>query len=81
MKSDLAWKLGFLGFAESHTLSALEGKGLGALMRSVDAAYAAAMAKLSTPKITTQNNQPAEHAAYTSVCLEILNLDEALTKE
>ena len=24
---------------------------------------------------------PAEHAAYTAVCLEILNLDEALTKE
>jgi GTP-binding protein len=52
MKAELQWKLGFLGFAEVHTLSAKEGKGLGPLMRSVDAAYAAAMARLSTPKLT-----------------------------
>jgi GTP-binding protein len=52
MKSELAWKLGFLAFAETHTVSAKEGKGLGALMRSVDVAYAAAMARLPTPKLT-----------------------------
>jgi GTP-binding protein len=52
MKRDLAWKLGFLGFADVHTVSAKEGKGLGALMRSVDAAYAAATARLPTPKLT-----------------------------
>jgi GTP-binding protein len=52
MKSELAWKLGFLGFAETHFISAKEGKGLGALMRSVDAAHAAAMARLPTPKLT-----------------------------
>jgi GTP-binding protein len=52
MKSELAWKLGFLRFAQAHFISALEGKGLGPLLRSVDAAYAAAMAKLSTPKLT-----------------------------
>jgi GTPase len=52
MKSELAWKLGFLGFADTHMISAKEGKGLGALMRSVDAAYAAAMARLATPKLT-----------------------------
>ena len=52
MKQELTWKLGFLGFAETQTISAREGKGLGPLMRSVDAAYAAAMAKLSTPKLT-----------------------------
>ena len=52
MKAELQWKLGFLGFAEVHTISAREGKGLGPLMRSVDAAYAAAMARLSTPKLT-----------------------------
>ena len=52
MKAELAWKLGFLGFAEVHTISAKEGKGLGALMRAVDAAYAAAMARLATPKLT-----------------------------
>ena len=52
IQSELAWKLGFLGFAESHRISAKEGTGLAAVMRSVDAAYAAAMARLSTPKVT-----------------------------
>jgi GTP-binding protein len=52
MKAELGWKLGFLGFAEMHTISARQGKGLAPLMRSVDAAYAAAMARLSTPKLT-----------------------------
>ena len=52
MKSDVAWKLGFLNFAEVHTISAKEGKGLPGLMRSVDAAFGAAMAKLATPKLT-----------------------------
>jgi GTP-binding protein len=52
MKQDLAWKLGFLGFAETHFVSAREGKGLAPLMRSVDGAYTAAMAKLATPKLT-----------------------------
>ncbi|HTL26828.1 MAG TPA: ribosome biogenesis GTPase Der [Burkholderiales bacterium] len=52
MKAELAWKIGFLGFAELHFISAKEGKGLRELMRSVDAAYAAATAKLSTPRLT-----------------------------
>ena len=52
MKSEVAWKLGFLNFAEVHNISAKEGKGLAGLMRSVDAAFGAAMAKLSTPKLT-----------------------------
>jgi GTP-binding protein len=52
VKADLQWKLGFLSFAEMHFISAKEGKGLPDLMRSVDATYAAAMAKLSTPKLT-----------------------------
>jgi GTPase len=52
MKAELQWKLGFLGFAEVHTLSAKQAKGLAPLMRSVDAAYAAAMARLSTPRLT-----------------------------
>jgi len=52
IKHDLSWKLGFLGFADTHFISAKSGKGMGDLMRSVDGAYAAAMAKLSTPKLT-----------------------------
>ena len=52
VKAELQWKLGFLSFAESHFISAKGGKGLAQLMRSVDSAYAAAMAKLPTPKLT-----------------------------
>jgi GTP-binding protein len=52
MKQELAYKLGFLSFAEIHNISAKQGKGLPGLMRSVDAAFGAAMAKLSTPKLT-----------------------------
>ncbi|MGQ0544510.1 MAG: ribosome biogenesis GTPase Der [Betaproteobacteria bacterium] len=52
IKAELQWKLGFLGFADIHFISARDGKGLGPLMRSVDAAYAAAMARLATPKLT-----------------------------
>ncbi|KPK06898.1 MAG: GTP-binding protein Der [Betaproteobacteria bacterium SG8_39] len=52
VRDELRWKLGFLSFAEVHMIAAKQGRGLEALMRSVDAAYAAAMAKLSTPKLT-----------------------------
>jgi GTPase len=52
MKAELQWKLGFLNYAEVHPISAKEGKGMGPLMRSVAGAYAAAMARLSTPKLT-----------------------------
>ncbi len=52
VRQELAWKLVFLDFAEVHTISAKQGRGLDGLLRSVDAAYAAAMAKLSTPRLT-----------------------------
>ena len=45
-------KLRFLSFARVHTISALRGQGVNALLRSVNAAHAAAFAKLSTPKLT-----------------------------
>jgi GTP-binding protein len=51
-KAEVAWKLVFLNFAESHQISAKEGKGLAQLMQSVNAAYAAAMARMPTPKLT-----------------------------
>jgi GTP-binding protein len=51
-KRALARKLGFLSFASFHYISAADGNGLGPLMRSVDKAYAAAMAKLATPRLT-----------------------------
>ncbi|MGE5639830.1 MAG: ribosome biogenesis GTPase Der [Clostridia bacterium] len=52
IKAEIAWKIGFLGFADTHFISAKEGKGLGPLLRAVDATYAAAMAKLPTPRLT-----------------------------
>ena len=63
MKSEVAWKLGFLDFAEVHNISAREGKGLPGLMRSVDAAFGAAMAKLPTPKLTRALSAAVERQA------------------
>jgi len=51
-KSDFERKLAFLAFADAHYISARDARGIGALMASVDHAYAAAMIKLSTPKLT-----------------------------
>src|SRR5437868_5966896 len=42
VKGELQWKLGFLGFAEAHFISAKAAKGLTGLMRAVDSAHAAA---------------------------------------
>ena len=60
IKVEFERKLGFLGFARVHYLTATEGKGVGALMRSVDEAFAAATAKLSTPKLTRALQEAVE---------------------
>jgi GTP-binding protein len=52
VKRTLDRKLKFLSFARLHFISALHGHGIGGLMKSIDAAYGAAMAKLPTPKLT-----------------------------
>jgi GTP-binding protein len=52
IKRELARKLDFLTFAKFHYISALKGSGIGGLLKSIDEAYAAAMAKLATPKLT-----------------------------
>ena len=51
-KRTLERKLGFLAFARLHFVSALRGNGIGRLLESVDEAFRAAMAKLSTPRLT-----------------------------
>ena len=51
-KRDYARKLNFLHFAPVHYISARNGVGVPALLSSANAAYAAAMAKLPTPKLT-----------------------------
>ena len=36
IKTEIAWKLGFLNFAETHQISAKQGSGLAQLMRSIN---------------------------------------------
>jgi GTP-binding protein len=50
--SSLHERLPFLSFARQHEISALSRKGLGALLKSVNEAFKAAFAKLSTPRLT-----------------------------
>jgi GTPase len=50
--SDLERKLQFLDFADFARVSARHGTGIEPLLASVDSAFAAAMAKLSTPRLT-----------------------------
>jgi GTP-binding protein len=52
IKSDLERKLQFLDFADFQPISALKGTGIKPLLAAVDTAFAAAMAKLSTPRLT-----------------------------
>jgi GTP-binding protein len=49
---DLERKLQFLDFAHFAQISALKGTGIKPLLAAVDGAFAAAMAKLSTPRLT-----------------------------
>jgi GTP-binding protein len=70
VRQDIARKLNFLGFAKVHTISALKGQGIAGVLNSVDRAYAAAMAKLSTPKLTrvliaaVEKQTPPRHGAF-----------------
>ncbi|WP_371324793.1 ribosome biogenesis GTPase Der [Dechloromonas sp. ZY10] len=63
-------KLKFLDFAKFHFISARENVGLKNLFRSVDAAYRAAMTKLSTPRLTrvladaVAKQAPAKHGLF-----------------
>ncbi len=52
IKMDLERKLNFLSFAKTHFISALKSTGIDPLMKSINSAYMAAMADLSTPKLT-----------------------------
>lgn len=52
IKKDLMRRLSFLSFAKFHYMSALNGTGVAELFKSIDVAYAAAMAKLPTPQLT-----------------------------
>jgi len=60
VKTDLDRKLDFLSFAKTHFVSALRGTGITQLMKSVEAAYAAATANLSTPRLTRALQEAVE---------------------
>jgi GTP-binding protein len=63
LQRDLERKLGFLDFAELQMISALDGLGIPGLLKAVDRAYAAAMAKLPTPRLTRALQQAVEAQA------------------
>ena len=52
VKRDLERKMGFLGFAPHHYISAKSGTGIPAVLKSVREVFAAAMVKLPTPRLT-----------------------------
>ncbi|MFZ2629915.1 MAG: ribosome biogenesis GTPase Der [Rugosibacter sp.] len=70
VKEDIEHKLNFLGFAQVHYISALKGQGIAGVLTSVDKAYAAAMAKMSTPKLTrvliaaVEKQTPPRHGLF-----------------
>lgn len=70
VKADIERKLNFLGFARVHYISALKRQGIGGVLTSVDKAYAAAMAKLPTPKLTrallmlVEKQAPPRHGLF-----------------
>lgn len=70
VKADIARKLNFLGFARIHYISALKGQGIAGVLSSVDKAFAAAMAKMTTPKLTrvllaaVEKQAPPRHGAF-----------------
>ncbi|MYN11935.1 ribosome biogenesis GTPase Der [Pusillimonas sp. TS35] len=53
-------KLRFLSFARMHTISATKGQGINALLKSVNAAHAAAFSRLSTPRLTRELRDAVE---------------------
>jgi GTPase len=70
IKREFDRKLAFLHFARTHFVSAREGRGLAELIKSIDLAYAAAMTKLPTPKLTraliaaTTRQAPPRHGLF-----------------
>ncbi|MCM0044663.1 MAG: ribosome biogenesis GTPase Der [Burkholderiaceae bacterium] len=61
IKREIDRKLSFLSFAKFHFISALKATGIAPLMKSIDAAYAAAMAKLPTPQLTRALQEAVDH--------------------
>jgi len=63
VEQEFSRKLYFLSWARMHPISALKRRSLHLLMRSVNAAYAASVSKLSTPKLTRMLQAAVLHQA------------------
>ena len=63
LEADIARKLAFLSFARFHRISALKAEGIVGLLKSEDAAYAAATANLATPRLTRALQQAVARQA------------------
>jgi GTPase len=63
IKRDIERKLLFLKFANLHFISAKIPFGIGALLKSIDQAHAAAFRKLATPKLTRAVQEAVERQA------------------
>jgi GTP-binding protein len=61
IKREIERKLSFLSFAKMHFISAIKGTGIPPMMKSINAAYEAAMRKLPTPQLTRALEQAVEH--------------------
>ena len=61
IKREIDRKLIFLTFAKFHYISALKSTGIMQMLKSIDAAYAAAMAKLPTPQLTRALQEALDH--------------------
>lgn len=61
IKREIDRKLTFLTFAKFHYISALKSTGIMQMLKSIDAAYSAAMAKLPTPQLTRALQEALDH--------------------
>ena len=61
IKREIERKLSFLSFAKMHFISALKGTGIAPVVKSINAAYAAAMKKLPTPQLTRSLQEALDH--------------------
>ena len=61
IKREIERKLSFLSFAKMHFISALKGTGIPPMLKSIDAAYEAAMKKLPTPLLTRALQEAVDH--------------------
>ncbi|NCV87232.1 MAG: ribosome biogenesis GTPase Der, partial [Oxalobacteraceae bacterium] len=61
IKREIERKLSFLSFAKMHFISATKGTGIPPMMRSINAAYEAAMRNLPTPQLTRALQEAVEH--------------------